>query len=166
MLKLFSLIHAFFFVGAAQGLMYNATFTNVSSGTSSVDIWALETSAAVPILIHEWRMTSAATVDTRLSLQILRRTTAHTGGTTITPKPLNKRNTVAAATGAFTFDTTPGTGGDIIESELWSVLVPFSRIYTPDERTAVGVSSFICLFFATAPGGAVNLSSTVTWEEM
>ena len=151
---------------AAQGLLYTATLNNTSSGTSVTDVLVLETSATVPILIHEWRMTSAATVDTRLVAQILRRTTAHTGGTTITPRPLNSRNTLAAATGVFGVDTTPGTAGVIIESELWSVLVPYSRIYTPDERIYVPISGFLALSFTTAPGSAVNLSADVFFEEL
>jgi len=166
LLKFLSLLRAFLSLPAAQGLLYTANFSNTSSGTAITDILALETSAAVPILIHEWRMTSAATVDTRLVVQILRRTTAHTGGTTVTPRALNSRNTVAAATGVFSIDTTPGTAGNIIESELWSVLVPYSRIYTPDERIYVPISGFLCLAFTTAPGSAVNISAEVFFEEL
>jgi len=151
---------------AGQGLLYTATMPSTSSGTAAVDILVLGTSAAVPILIHEWRMNSAATVDTRLQLQILRRSTAPTGGSTLTPRPLNSRNTVAAATTVTYLDTTPGTAGNQIENELWSVLVPFSRIYTPDERTYVPVSSWICLFFAAAPGSAVNITADVYFEEL
>jgi hypothetical protein len=151
---------------AAQGLMYTANLNNTSSGTAVTDALVLETSNAVPILIHEWRMTSAATVDTRLVVQILRRTTAHTGGTTITPRALNTRNTVAAATAVFGVDTTPGTSGNVLESELWSVLVPYSRIYTPDERIYVPISGFLAMSFTTAPGSAVNISADVFFEEL
>jgi len=150
---------------AGQGLMYTANISNLASGTAVTDIFALETSATVPILIHEFRVTANQTVDTRLNLQILRRTTAHTGGTTVTPRALNKRNTIAAATGVFAIDTTPGTAGDIIEGELWSELVPYSRIFTPDERIYVPVSGFLCLAIVTAPA-AVNLSGVVYFEEL
>ena len=151
---------------AGQGLMYSANLSNTSSGTAVTDVLVLETSATVPILIHEWRMTSAATVDTRLVVQILRRSTAHTGGTTVTPRAMNTRNTVAAATGVFAIDTTPGTAGNIIEAELWSVLVPYSRIYTPDERIYVPISGFLAMAFTTAPGSAVNISADVFFEEL
>lgn len=151
---------------AGQGLLYSATLNNTSSGTAVTDVLVLGTSAAVPILIHEWRMTSAQTTDTRLVVQILRRTTAPTGGAAITPHALNPRNTVAAATTVTSIDTTPGTAGNVLESELWSVLVPYSRIYTPDERTYVGISSWIALSFTTAPGTAVNISADIYFEEL
>jgi len=150
---------------AGQGLMYSANITNLSSGTSVTDIFALETSASVPILIHEFRVTAAQTVDTRLNLQILRRTTAHTGGTTVTPRALNSRNTLPAATGVFGVTTTPGTAGNIIEGEQWSELVPYSRIFTPDERIYVPISGFLCLSIVSAPA-AVNLSGVVYFEEL
>ncbi len=151
---------------AGQGLMYSAQFTNTSSGTSSTDILVLGTSSTVPILIHEWRMTSAGTTDTRLSLQVCRRTAGPTGGTSITPRPLNLRNTVAAATTVTSLPASVGTIGNILESELWSVLVPYSRIYTPDERIIVPPSSWIALFFASAPGSAVNISAEAIFEEL
>jgi hypothetical protein len=151
---------------AGQGLLYNFSFPVTTSGTSSVDVMVLGTTAAVPILIHEIRLTSQATTDVRLNLQLLRRTTGPTGGTTVTGKPLNKRNTVAAASTFTYLDTTPGTAGDILENEQWSVLVPFSRIYTPDERIYVPVSGWIALFFATAPGSASNISGNIVAEEL
>lgn len=151
---------------AAQGLMYTANVSNTSSGTAVTDILVIGTSAAVPVLVHEWRMTSAATTDTRLVVQILRRSTGPTGGTAQTPRALNSRNTVAAASTVTSFDTTPGTAGNIIESELWSVLVPYSRIYTPDERIYIPVSGWLALSFTTAPGAAVNISADVFFEEL
>lgn len=151
---------------AGQGLMYSAQITNTASGTAATDVLVLGTSSAVPLLIHEWRMTSAGISDVRLSLQVCRRTTAPTAGTTITPRPLNSRNTVAATTTVTTLPSSVGTIGNVLESELWSVLVPFSRIYTPDERIIVPVSSWLALFFASAPGSAVNISAEVIFEEL
>lgn len=150
---------------AAQGLMYTANISNVSLGTASTDIWTLGTSAAVPVLIHEIRLTANQTVDTRLSLQILRRTTAPTGGVVVTARPLNKRNTVAAASVITTFPTVVGTAGDVVEAESWSELVPFSRILTPDERIYVPVSGWLSLFITTTLV-AVNASAIIYFEEL
>lgn len=151
---------------AGQGLMYSAQLTNTSSGTAATDVMVIGTSSAVPILIHELRMTSAGTTDTRLSLQVLRRTTAPTGGTAITPRALNSRNTLAATATVTALPTTPGTAGNILEAELWSVLVPYSRIYTPDTRLYIPASGWVALFFASAPGTAVNISVEAIFEEL
>ena len=151
---------------AGQGLMYNFSMPATASGTAAVDVMVLGTTASVPALVHEIRLTAAQTVDTRINLQVCRRTAAPTGGTTVTGKPLNKRNTVAAASTFTYLDTTPGTIGDILENEQWSELVPFSRIYTPDERIYILVSGWLALFFATAPGASVTMSGNMVAEEL
>lgn len=151
---------------AGQGLMYTAQITNVSSGTAAVDVLVIGTSASVPVLIHEWRVTSNAVADARLSLQVIRRSGAPTGGTAVTPRALNPRNTVAAASTVTSLPSSNGTPGNVLDPELWSVLVPYSRIYTPDERIYIPVSSWVALTFATAPGSAVNISASVYFEEL
>jgi hypothetical protein len=151
---------------AGQGLMYSANISGVSSGTASTDVLVLGTSSAVSVLIHEIRMTSAATTDVRLNLQICRRSTAPTGGAAITPRALNPRNTVAATATVTSLPTVVGTIGNILDPEQWSVLVPYSRIYTPDERILVNASSWVALFFATAPGSASTISAEFLFEEL
>lgn len=151
---------------AAQGLMYTATVTNTSSGTAATDVIVIGTSSTVPVLIHELRLTSAGVADARLSLQVIRRSTGPTGGTAVTPRALNSRNTVAAASTVTSLPATPGTSGNVLEAELWSVLVPYSRIYTPDERIYIPASSWVALTFATAPGSAVNISALAVFEEL
>jgi len=150
---------------AAQGLMYTAQIQNVTSGTSAVSILIVGTSASVPVLIHEWRATTSGTVDVRNPIQVIRRTVGPTGGTAVTPRPLNLRNTVSAASTVTSLPTSDGAAGNILESEQWSVLVPYSRIYTPDERIYVPVSAWVCLGFVTAPT-AVNISAEVFFEEL
>lgn len=150
---------------AGQGLMYTATLGNTSWGTASTDIWVLGTSSTVPVLIHEIRMTANQTTDTRNVLQVLRRSTGPTGGSAVTARALNPRNTLVAASTITSLPTTPGTAGNQVENEIWSQLVPFSRIYTPDERIYVPVSGWVALFLAVAPA-AVNVSWDVIFEEL
>jgi hypothetical protein len=150
---------------AAQGLLYTANISNVSSGTAAVSILCIGSSAAVPILVHEWRLTSAGTTDVRYPLQVIRRTAGPTGGAAVTPRPLNLRNTVAATATVTSLPTSDGVAGNVLEAEQWSVLVPYSRIYTPDERIIIPVSSWLCLGFVSAPA-AVNISAEVIFEEL
>ena len=150
---------------AGQGLMYSCTLGNTSWGTASTDVWVLGTSAAVPVLIHEIRMTANQTVDTRTPLQICRRTAGPTGGAAVTARPLNLRNSVAAASTITSLPATPGAIGNLLENELWSQLVPFSRIYTPDERIYVPISAWVALFLPSAPA-AVNVSWDIFFEEL
>jgi hypothetical protein len=146
--------------------MYTASISNVSSGTAATDILVLGTSSAVKVLLHEVRLTSAGTTDVRLPIQLLRRTAGPTGGTGVTSRPLNSRNTVAALSTVTSLPSSVGTGGNVIETEIWSTLVPYSRIWTPDERPLVDVSSWFAMFFPVAPGTAVNISAFFVFEEI
>lgn len=148
-----------------SGLIYTATRSNFSSGTALTDLLVLGTSSAVPILVHEIRVTSANLTDVRQPLRLIRRTTGPTGGTTVIPEPINLRNTVAAATTVTTLPTSVGTAGDLLESELWSILMPYSRLISV-KPYIVPVSSWLALELAAAPGSAFNVSFVVKFEEL
>lgn len=161
---------------AGNGLMYTASFSNVSVTNAIQDIWQITASTTASILIHSWRVTVVPTItsgvaqDVRVNLQILNRSTAGTGGTAVTPVAVNKRNTVAASsTWNRTVVTTQGTAGNIVSADQVSIIVPYERIYTPDQRVvlpAAASGSFLSLFLTTAPGAAYNASSEVYFEEI
>jgi hypothetical protein len=162
---------------AGNGLMYTAQFGNVAYANSAQDLWQITASTTASILIHSWRLTvvpaltSGVAQDLRMNLQILLRSTAGTGGTAVTPVAVNKRNSVAAtSTWTRTVVTTQGTAGNIISGDEVSVIVPYERIYTPDQRLvlpAAASGSYLSLFLATAPGtGPTNWSSEVYFEEI
>lgn len=149
-----------------MGLLYSATFENVSMTDAAQDIIAIATSANVPIVIHEFAVTAGVTTDVRARVQILRRTTAGSAGTSITPRALHQRNTVSSATTVTYLRTTPGTAGDQLDSEQWSLLVPFQRLYTPETRIVVNNSGFIALNLVAGTGAARNISGRVVFEEI
>ena len=161
---------------AANGLMYTAQFSNVSVTNAIQDIWQVTAGVTASVLIHSWRVTVVPTItsgvaqDVRINLQILNRSTAGTGGTTVTPVAVNKRNSTAAVSAwNRTVVTTQGTAGNIISGEQVSIIVPYERIYTPDQRVvlpAAASGSYISLFLTTAPGAAYNVSSEVYFEEI
>ncbi len=147
-------------------LLYSAAFENVSMTDAAQDILFLATTAGVPILIHEFNLGSDLTTDIRARLRILRRTTAGSTGTGITPKAIDERNTRAAATTVTNLRTTQGTAGDILDADRWSMLVPWPRLYTPETRIKVGVSSFLALELVAGTGAARNVSGKVVFEEL
>jgi len=162
---------------AANGLMYTAQFSNVSVTNAIQDIWQISSSTSASILIHSWRLTVVPTLtsgvaqDVRINLQILNRSgTAGTGGATVTPIAVNKRNSVAAtSTWTRTVVTTQATPGNVLSGEQVSIIVPYERIYTPDQRLvlpAAATTTYLSLFLTTAPGAAYNASSEVYFEEI
>jgi len=153
---------------AANGLMYtfNSGPALLSSGVSATDIFTIGMPAGVKALIHEIRLTSNQTNDARLVVQIARRSSGPTGGTTITPKPVNPRNTVVAAATVTTFPTSVGTLNYAEEAEAWSVLIPYVRLFTNDERDLVDVSTWYSLFLAVPPASPILVAFSCRYEEI
>jgi len=163
---------------AANGLIYTASFQGVTVTNAIQDIFEFIGSANCATVIHSWRVeftptiTSGVAQDVRLNLQICRRSTTGSGGAAVTPKPVNPRNTVAALTTVNrTVVTTQGTIQDILWGGNPSVIVPFERIYTPDQRIDLPASggsanNRLCLFLAAAPGQSFVASGEVYLEEI
>ena len=149
-----------------KGLMYSAPFENVSFTDAAQDLVFLATSSSVPIIIHAIRLAAGVTTDVRARIQLIRRSTAGSGGTGITPSALHGRNSVAAATTATYARTTPGTAGNVLHAEQWSLLVPFDWLPTPEFRPQVPVSGFVGLHLVAATGAARVISGSIIFEEI
>jgi hypothetical protein len=148
-----------------MGLLYSAPFENITVTDAAQDIIFLATSSSVPLRIHSIRVSAGVTTDVRARIQLIRRTTAGSGGTGITPSELFSRNSVSAATTVTHSRTTPGTAGDVIHAEQWSLLVPFDWTPTPEFRPQVGVSGYIGLHLAAGTGASRVMSGSVIFEE-
>lgn len=129
--------------GAAQGIIYKVTVDNVALTAAAQDIIELTAAAGVPILIHGFKLTIVPTItsgvaqDVRAQLRTLKRSAAGTGGTAVTPRAANSRNTLAAA-GTYTRTvTTPGAAGNVTGSEQPSIIVPYERVFTAGQRILV-----------------------------
>lgn len=148
-----------------MGLLYSAAFENVSMTDAAQDIVFLATSSAVPIKVHYLRVTASVTSDVRARIQLLRRTTAGSGGTGVTPAEMIGRNTVSAATTVTYLRTTPGTAGDVVLAEEWSLLVPFEYLPTPEHRPEVAAASYLGLNLVAGTGASRSISGYVIFEE-
>lgn len=157
---------------AANGLMYKTTFDNVSVTNAAQDIWEFVASGTVGILIHSIRLsfvptiTSGVAQDVRAQVRQLVRSTTGSGGTGVTPRATNPRNTVAAATTTTRTVTTPGTAGNVWDADQFSIIVPWERIYTPAQRIFVPAATRWCLNLEAGLGAAYNASCTVDFEEL
>lgn len=149
-----------------MGLIYSAPFENITVTDAAQDIVFLATSSSVPILIHSVRLTAGVTTDVRARIQLVRRSTAGSGGTGITPSEYNGRNTVSASTTATYARTTPGTVGDVLQAEQWSLLVPLDWTWTPETRPHVPVSGYVGVNLAAGTGASRVISGQIIFEEI
>jgi hypothetical protein len=157
---------------AANGLIYTVSFSNVSVSNAAQNIWELIVASGVSIILHSVRLTFTPTItsgvaqDVRALLNIQNITSTGTGGTAKTPTPTNLRNTISATTTCNSLVTTPGSAGVVRDSENVSIIVPFERIYTPDQRTPLSGGSRWALNLSAGLGGAFNASSEIYLEEI
>jgi hypothetical protein len=158
---------------AANGLLYTASFSDVAITNAVQDIFEIAAAAGIPLIVHSVRLTFVPTIvsgvaqDVRAKLQIVTRTTAGSGGTAVTPAPENPRNTVAAAcTVNRTVVTTQGTLGVVKNADQVSTILPYERIFTPDQRIPIQGGGRLCLFLATALGASYQASGEVYFEEV
>ena len=155
---------------AAGGLMYTAAFSGASLTNAAQNIWEIIPSSSVGILIHSWRLEFSPTIvsgvaqDVRPQLAIQTITTTGTGGSAVTPQPVNQRNTVSATATFNKLVTTPGTAGVVMSAHFPSVIVPWELVYTPDQRIPVAAGKRLALNLA-AGIGAFTISGYVYYEE-
>ena len=149
------------------GQRYTFTAENISVPTSpsSFDIFQLATTAAVPILVDRIVATANATSAAIQRVQLLRRTSASTGGSAVTARPTNGGSAAAVTTGATLLTTTTGTAGDAIDSQEWNEFAPYEFNQRP-EGIVVPVSSWLSLFLPAAPGSGYSVSITVEFVEL
>jgi len=158
---------------AAGGLMYTASFSNVNVTNAVQNIWEILAGSTTSVLIHSIRLTFTPTIvsgvaqDVRAQLNIQTITSAGSGGATVTPAALNKRNTLAAVSSfQRTVVTTQGALGAILDSENVSIIVPFERIYTPDQRIPISAGNRLAVNLSAGLGTAYLASSEIYFEEI
>jgi hypothetical protein len=157
---------------AAGGLMYTASFQNVTVTNAAQNLWELIAAAGVSLLVHSIRLTFTPTItsgvaqDVRAQINIQTITTTGTGGSAVTPRAVNRRNTLAAVTTVNDLVTTPGTLGVIMDSENISIIVPFERIYTPDQRIPISGGNRLAVNLAAGLGASYAASSEIYFEEI
>jgi hypothetical protein len=159
---------------AANGLMYTAKFQSVTVTNAAQNLWEMITGAA-SILIHSIRIefvptiTSGVAQDVRAAIAIQTISSTGTGGSAVTPVAEHPRNTIASLTTVNSLVTTPGTLALVKSASNPSVIVPFERIFTPDQRIPVasggGTGGRLAINLAAGLGGSVVMSSEIYFEE-
>lgn len=156
---------------AANGLMYTAEQQGVTVTNAAQNLLEIIAAAGVSLLIHSIRIEFVPTIasgvaqDVRAAIAIQTITTTGTGGSAITPRAVNPRNSVAAVTTVNGLVTTPGTLGVVKSAHNPSVIVPFERIYTPDQRIPISGGGRLAINLGAGLGGSVLMSSEIYFEE-
>lgn len=156
---------------AANGLMYTAKQQSVSVTNAAQNLWEIIAAASTSLLIHSIRLefvptiTSGVAQDVRAAISIQTISTTGTGGSAITPIAEHPRNSVAAVTTFNSLVTAPGTLGVVKSASNPSIIVPFERIFTPDQRIPITGGGRLAINLAAGLGSTIVLSSEIYFEE-
>ncbi len=149
-----------------SGLMYTVGFEN-QSVSAIQDLIEGVTSSACPITIHRVEVSSDATALEQLRLQLLLRTTAGSGGSSITPRAKGPKNSVSAASSFNRNVTTPGTAGNPLHHGWrWGQIWNFDYVFGKAELVIeIPASTRFALALLNAPGSARAMSASIDFEE-
>ena len=153
----------------AQGLGYVAdlaptAFTNVAS-----TIFQLTAGSVNPVGIHRIELQSNQTGSTQSILQVQAVIASGTGSggttTSITPRAVVRKNTVAAAAAVVAGYTTPGAVSVVLHTWQWNGATPFDIVFGKDIMVLeIPATQIFALNFLTAPG-TPTISGSITFEE-
>lgn len=153
-----------------MGRIYSVVIDDVAVSATQ-DLFALKTSANVPILIHECvigqRTDVGNAAEELLRVKVIRgHTTLGSGGSTPTPTPRDSGDS-AAVTTAHANDTTPASAGTAVtwRAETWNDRAGWLWVPTPETRLWVPVGQIVQISLPTAPANSINLSATLVFEE-
>lgn len=151
-----------------MGLMYSATFEQVAV-TAVQDLFELVAPADAAVIVHSLALSQSTdagdTESEQLNILIHRGSTSGSGGTTITPRPLQV-GFPAAGTVAEANNTTQSTEGNHVHSDCFNVMAGYQYVWTPETRPVVSPSGRLIVELQTAPADSLTMSGTIYFEEI
>jgi hypothetical protein len=152
-------------IDCGQGYTITADNITVPNTPSSFDVIQIATAATVPIFVYRIVATANAVAAAIQRVVLIRRSTASTGGTAVTPKPTNGGSAAASSTASYNLVTTTGTAGDQLDSQQWNEFAPYEFNQKP-QGILVPAASWLSLFLPANPAAAFQASFTVEYVEL
>jgi hypothetical protein len=151
--------------------MYTARVQNVTVTNVAQNLFEIIAAGATSLLIHAIRIEFVPSIvsgvgqDLRFFLSIASLSSTGTGGTAVMPSALHPRNTVAAVTTINSLVTSPGTVVAIKSASDPSVLTPYDRVFTSDQRIPVVGGGRLGIAITGSLGQSLSMSGTIDFEE-
>jgi hypothetical protein len=153
-----------------MGRRYTAVI-NAVAVSAAQDLFALKTSANVPLILHECRIGQTTdkgnAAEEILRVRILRGTTTlGSGGTTPTPQPADPGDAAAVCT-THVNDTTPSSAGTQVTllEDTFNDRAGWLYVPVPEDRFLCPVGTIISINLPTAPANSITVSATLIFEE-
>lgn len=154
-----------------MGRRYTAQFSAVAV-TAQQDLLEIVAPADAVVIIHAMELSQVTEAGDAAEeqLQILVKrgaTTSGSGGTSVTPNPLEFGDAAFGGT-VEANNTTKATAGTITTHQVpdWNVRMPYLYIPTPEMRLVLSPSQRMTIELATTPADSITMSGSVHLEEV
>ena len=150
-----------------SGLQYTAKHASTAYTNAASVIFQLTTSAACPITINRIELQSGVTTSSQavVVLQWGWYAAAHAAGTAVTPAPLQKKNTVSAATACRIASATMGTSFTAVREWQWNIALPFDHVLGMDSLKIEVPAATTWALILPAASGTPTLSGAIDFTE-
>lgn len=156
----------------AHGRMYTVEFNNVAV-TAAQDLFELTPADDKPLRIHGWMVGQSSDAgdaqDELLRVQLIRGyTTSGSGGSTATPRPLNRSDAAAGFTCEINNTTVANTGTThTLHSDVFNVRAGMPFWFPPESRPEVSqADTTLVLRLPGAPADSLTMSGVMYVEEL
>ncbi len=152
----------------ANGRIYSANFEEVAV-TVAQDLLELVAPSTGVVIVHSVTITQSSDAGDAqaemLPILIHRGTATGTGGTTVTPSPLNVGS--AAFGGVVEANnTTQSAEGTFLHAEGFNVQIGFFYLPPPEDRVVIPPSGLFIVELQAAPADSLTMNGNIIFEEI
>lgn len=151
-----------------MGLMYTATFEEVAV-TAAQDFFEVVAPSDAAVIIHECRISQSSdagdSASEQLNILVHRGSTSGSGGSSLTPRPLQVGFPAAGST-VEANNTTQSTEGNQVLADCFNVMAGWLWTPTPEARPVLSPSGRINIELQTTPADSLTMSGTIIFEEV
>lgn len=155
-----------------MGKMYTVSFSETAV-TAQVDLWEVNVSSTRMCVIHGFELANSSDVGDaaeEILPIVLRRgnATSGSGGSAVTPAPLEEGQGAANFTAETCNTTKASTGSPVtLGATGWNIrMSPSQWIWSPEMRIYLAPSSRFCIEITNTPADSIDISGTLWVEEL
>jgi hypothetical protein len=138
--------------------------------TTATDVFEITAAAGARILIHQLELCQTTDLgdaqEEVLRIGLYRGATAGATGTALTEQPYGDSNDGAATAAVVANRGTASTGGTLLHIIGWNIRIPLEKIWTPETRPVLELSTVGTFRLLAAPVDSITVSGTLIWEEL
>jgi len=155
------------------------TFTAIfepTAVTTAVDFFEIAAPTTGVVMILEWNIYQITdfgdTEEEILDIETVRgdgTVTSGSGGSTVTPQPLDNGDGAAGSTVEALNTTRMAVGTGVLDITLkdgWNVRAPYNKVYTPETRPIVTPGDRWTLSLDDAPADSITIGGSITFVEL